>query len=493
MATSVPGIAGIVQQQDSGLDLTGLAQMITGLKKQKQDQAVQNLQQTMQLAQQGLVDGATLEKAVNEWSKASGIKLDLSKGGQVDQKQGSAIQAVGKAGEQPSGAQSATPVSLSSAKAYPAGGQQPEMQGANMYENYITQIKKQIAAKGVADVAKSEYEANLNQMQSAALQGDQQAHEMLQKAGITAYNADLERKLELKTSNPEEYKKEQNALHEQAMGMETPAQKELRKNNFVTSLIAEGYTPEQAVQEFDKPGSSGVKKSIKQLASEASYFHDLQESFGDEVAAKVAPQLAAGASLSDVLPNVGKYQSHFAQQMAETRKQHEETLALQKEELGVRRGEAATAKERLDFDKSMGRERFDNLSEKISLELMKAENMDFSARMSDLISAQKAGVKIPDEVLGSYMDQLASKVGLTKNDAKQWWNWMTPAYTRDLTAEKGFLDQFTKPKMPEISRTGKPQAKSKAQGIKEDMTNQQGYNRELGQFFQGVLGMGGGK
>lgn len=474
----ISGVASSTQVQEQPIDLSGLAQTIMQLKAQKKQQAVQNLQMTLDLAQKGLVDATALEKSVKEWEKVSGIKLADAKpeqggGGEapINAEQGKAIQAVGKAGQQPSGAQSASPVDPSSAKKYPAGGMQPPLEGGNMYENYVNQVRRLGKAKGLQEEQTANMEATLAQLKDAGMRGDEGARGQLQAMGVLSFNAEFERIRQMKKEDPIAYAKETAAAHDRALGLEEPAAKETRKSNFVVNLVQQGYTPEQAAKEFDVPGSSGIKKTLQQQTEEVKKFRELQVAFGDEVAAKIAPQLSAGASLSDVLPTVGKYQSQFAQQMSESKAQHEEEMKLRREEsasqekyqnksLAMQQQGVDLQKERLAFDKEMGDEKFANLAERVNLEMMKAENADFSARMSDLIAASKV-MHIPDEVIAEYTSQLAKKVGLTENEAKGWYNWMTPKYIPDVSRADELLDKFA----PKGGRAKKPPARGEEPGV----------------------------
>jgi hypothetical protein len=423
------GLSAVIEQKDLGFDPTKLAEMVLRMKEAKRNQATQALQTTMGLAEKGLVEPDVLEKSMKDWQKASGIKL-------ADPKTAQALQAAGKAGAQPSGAQSATPITPEAAKQRPAGGMEPGLKTPSVYETYVKQIRESLTARHSSDLAKSKLEETLTGLKTSALgEGPEaeKARTSLQRVGEMTFNKDLELWTKL---TPEEKQKEATSLHEQAMGMETPEKKEQRKSNFITSLVAQGYTPKQAADEFEKPGSSGIKKTFKMMSEEADSFYKLQESFGDEVAAKIAPQLAQGASLSDVLPSIGPYQSHFASQMAETRKQHSETLGMEQKKLdemiASRKSESSiqsqrlkVEQERLTFEKEMGAERMSNLSDKVDLELSKIENQAFAENFRAYLEAKKAGVAVPKEVEEKYVGELASRVGMKQEEVGNWLSWIS--------------------------------------------------------------------
>lgn len=504
------GIAGIVQQPpEQGLDMSGLVQLMMGMKQMKQQQAKESLSTTMQLAEKGLADPSALEKAVKGFEKAYGVKIQE----QLTPQQGKAVQGAGKAGELPSGAQSATPVDPSSAKAYPAGGVQPSLQGGNMYENYINEIKRRAASKNLDEQRSAELNTKVSELKTAALSGDQGAREQLQALGVVSFDKEYERIQEMKKADPKGYAAEMASAHDRAMGLEEPAAKEMRRSQFVTSLVSNGYTPEQASKEFDKPGSSGMKKSMKQLSEEADWFAKLQSSFGDEAAQKLATMMGAGASISEAIPAVGKYQSQFAQQMAETKRQHEESIAVQREQTDVDRDRAQTdkdqlsatktyqsgmlknAQDQLEFQKELGDDKLSVMNDKIVNELAKEANRAFSANITDMLTAVKNGVKVPKEIQDRYIEELGRRAGITKLEGRNWLNRMTfgllgkgDVYAPDTDTGKGVLDKLVPGATPQSATDpGVPKAGAPLNTeMKTQTMNEMLGESTVGKFLQAI-------
>lgn len=443
------GLSTVIQGSDQGMgfDPSRMVEMFVRLKEAKKESATRDLQTAMSLAEKGLIDPSSFEKAMKNWQKSSGIKL-------ADEKTAKALKASSSAGTQLSGAQSSSPVGNQTAKEHPAGGVETQgLQTGTPIEQYISSIRKRSMYENLSAEKKAQADAGINELKAKATQGDEGARTQLMKLGELVFNKELERVASL---SPEEKSKEYQAMHEEAMGLESPKEKKAREERFVTSLVSQGYTPEQASKEFEKPGSSGIKKTFKQMQEEADYYSKLQDSFGDEGAKKIASQLATGASLTDILPSVGNFQSHFAQQMAETERQHKEQMKIEQARLGeegkrtkLEEKRVGLEADRLSFEKQMGTEKMDILTQKAELELSKLQNQSFSEDFRALLESVKAGIPIPKTLQDQYVKDLAKRVGMTPEESKGWIQKLTfglfgspdTVYAPDVEKGKSVLDQ----------------------------------------------------
>src|SRR2546429_6062366 len=171
------GLAGIIPGRETApFDPAKMMEFVVRMKEAKKQSVTQDLQTAMSLAEKGLIEPGDLEKKVKAWEQASGIKMadaGTVKAARtqppVTSGQGAAIQAVGKAGMQPSGAQSGTPVTPQAAQRAPAGGIEPQMKGGGGFENYINQIRRAQQLSNLSAEKKAQAEIATDQLRAEGL------------------------------------------------------------------------------------------------------------------------------------------------------------------------------------------------------------------------------------------------------------------------------------------------------------------------------------
>lgn len=480
------GIATVINGQGGsplgGFDPAKLMEVTMRLKQAKEQSATQDLQTALQLAEKGLIDPSSLEKKIKTWEKSSGMKMSdpgtkqasdkLAKTASQDitSDQGKAISQMSGAGVQGSGAQSSSPVGKQTAKENPAGGMETPISGSPV-ENYVNQIRRLQTYQGANAENKAKIDAKTSELSMAAMNGDEGARQQLQAMGTIAYDKNFEL---MHNASPEDKQKMVSEQIHQAEGLESPKDKQAREDNMRMSYISAGYDSKSADRLVKDP-TAGVPKNFKQVAEEAKSYSDLQNSFGDEAAAKLAPALAAGASLSDVLPKVGKTQSYFSQQMAADKQKQEEDAKYKKSELGMRQQELGVRQREVGIQEKEANSTIDyrtqegkSLVSKAEYELSKQENADFRENLAAFVQTMKNRTAIPVEIQDKYIAELGKRVGLTKVESRSFLNHLTfgyfgqsEAWGPDIESGKKVLDEAFSP-------SGKKQDASNIKDVDEN-------------------------